>query len=225
MPITLLDIVLLGVMLISGLLAMVRGFMREILSIASWVIAAGVTLYGYSRTVPLVKQYVSNDLVANGIAIGGLFLCTLLIVSLVTVKVSDAILDSRVGALDRTLGFVFGLARGLVIMVVAFLFFAWLVPANSQPDWAKNARSRVVLQGTGDWLLSMLPDDPETAILKRLKRPRDDDPPETTAPAPGPRSERDIQPRLAQRTTENGYKRSDRQWFEQLLESTRGTGR
>lgn len=220
MPLTLLDIVLLAVMLISGLLAMVRGFMREILSIASWVIAAGVTLYGFSRTVPYVKQYVTNDLLANGIAIGGLFLGTLLIVSIITVKISDAILDSRVGALDRTLGFVFGLARGLIIMVVAFLFFAWLVPAKTQPDLARNARSRVVLQGTGDWLLSMLPDDPETAILKRLRRPREDDSPETPTP---PRTERDPAPaRLAERTTETGYKRSDRQWFEQLLESTRG---
>ncbi len=222
MPLTLLDIVLLVVMLISGLLAMVRGFMREILSIASWAVAAGVTLYGYSRAVPYVKQYVTNDLVANGIAVGGLFLGTLLVVSIVTVKISDAILDSRIGALDRTLGFVFGLARGLVIMVVAFLFFVWLVPAKTQPDWARNARSRVVLQGTGDWLLSMLPDDPETAILKRLKRPRDGD----EEPTPEQRGEREIAPpRLAERTTTNetGYKRSDRQWFEQLLESTRTT--
>ena len=224
MPLTLLDIVLLAVMLISGLLAMVRGFMREILSIASWIVAAGVTLYGFSRAVPYVKQYVSNELLANGIAIGGLFLGTLLVVSIITVKISDAILDSRVGALDRTLGFVFGLARGLIIMVVAFLFFAWLVPGKSQPDWARNARSRVVLQGTGDWLLSMLPDDPETAILKRLRRPHEDDSPETPpATPPGQRSERKPAPaRLAERTTETGYKRSDRQWFEQLLESTRG---
>ena len=45
------------------------------------------------------------------------------------------VLDSRVGALDRTLGFLFGLGRGLIIVVVAFLFFAWLVPDRSQPDW------------------------------------------------------------------------------------------
>ena len=56
------------------------------------------------------------------------------------------VLDSRVGALDRTLGFLFGLARGLVIVVVAFLFFAWLVPDRSQPEWVKNAKSLVVLQ-------------------------------------------------------------------------------
>jgi len=109
------------------------------------------------------------------------FLGTLLIVSVITIKISDMILDSRVGALDRTLGFLFGLGRGLVIVVVAFLFFAWLVPDRSQPEWVKNAKSRVVLQGTGQWLMSMLPDDPESTILKRLKRnkPDEQDQPET----------------------------------------------
>jgi membrane protein required for colicin V production len=121
--------------------------------------------------------------VASAVTIGGVFLGTLLIVSIVTIKISDTILDSRVGALDRTLGFLFGLARGLVIVVVAFLFFAWLVPDRSQPEWVKNAKSRVVLQGTGQWLMSMLPDDPESTILKRLKRnkPDDQDQPETPA--------------------------------------------
>jgi membrane protein required for colicin V production len=67
------------------------------------------------------------------------------------------------------------LGRGLIIVVVAFLFFAWLVPPRTQPTWVANAKSKVVLQRTGDWLMSMLPDDPESTILKRLKRPRPDD--------------------------------------------------
>ena len=118
--------------------------------------------------------------------IAGTFLRTLLIVSIITVRFSDMVLDSRVGALDRTLGFLFGLARGLIIVVVAFLFFAWLVPPNTQPTWVANAKSRVVLQSTGDWLLSMLPDDPESTILKRFKRPRPEDADPQEAP-PGQR--------------------------------------
>ena len=171
MPITLLDFILIGVMLVSALLAMIRGFMREILSIAAWVIAAVATLYAYSRLLPYAKTYFNNDIIAAGAVIGGTFLGTLLIVSIITVRFSDMVLDSRVGALDRTLGFLFGLARGLIIVVVAFLFFAWLVPPRTQPSWVANAKSRVVLQSTGDWLISMLPDDPESTILKRLKRP------------------------------------------------------
>src|SRR5277367_536985 len=175
MPITLLDIVLIVVMLISGLLAMVRGFMREVLSITAWVLAAAATLYSYGKLLPLAKQYFNNDIVAAVAVIGGVFLVTLLIVSILTVRISDMVLDSRVGALDRTLGFLFGLARGLVIVVVAFMFFSWLVPDRSQPEWVRSAKSRVVLTGTGQWLMSMLPEDPENTILKRLKKPRPED--------------------------------------------------
>jgi membrane protein required for colicin V production len=113
--------------------------------------------------------------VASGISAGGVFLGTLLIVSIITARISDMVLDSRVGALDRTLGFLFGLGRGLIIVVVAFLFFAWLVPDRSQPDWVRGAKSKVVLQNTGQWLMSMLPDDPESTILKRLKKPKPED--------------------------------------------------
>jgi membrane protein required for colicin V production len=175
MPITLLDIILLVVMLISGLLAMIRGFMREILSIGAWGIAALVTLYSYSRVLPVAKSYFNSDMVATIASVGSIFLVTLLVVSIITVRISDMILDSRVGALDRTLGFLFGLGRGLIIVVVAFLFFAWLVPDRSQPEWVRGAKSKVVLQSTGQWLMSMLPDDPENTILKRLKRPKPQD--------------------------------------------------
>ena len=184
MPITLLDVILIGVMLISAILAMIRGFMREILSIAAWVLAAVATLYSYSKLLPYAKSYVNNDIVATGAVVAGTFLLTLMLVSVVTVRFSDMVLDSRIGALDRTLGFLFGLGRGLIIVVVAFLFFAWLVPARTQPSWVTNAKSKVVLQSTGDWLMSMLPDDPESTILKRLKRPKvDDGEPQDSAPA------------------------------------------
>ena len=189
MPITLLDILLLVVMLISGLLAMIRGFMREILSIGAWGIAALVTLYSFAKVLPIAEGYVSSKTVATGITVGSIFLLTLLIVSIITVRISDMILDSRVGALDRTLGFLFGLGRGLIIVVIAFLFFAWLVPDRSQPEWVRGAKSKVVLQSTGQWLMAMLPDDPESTILKRLKKPAPADQDAPPDAAPGRKSE------------------------------------
>ena len=181
MPITLLDIILIVVMLISGLLAMVRGFMREVLSITAWILAAAATLYSYGKLVPYAKEYFNSDVVASIAVVGSVFLLTLLVVSVLTIRISDMVLDSRVGALDRTLGFLFGLARGLIIVVVAFVFFNWLVPERSQPDWVKNAKSLVVLKRTGDSLISMLPEDPENTILNKLKKPhpQDTDSPDT----------------------------------------------
>jgi membrane protein required for colicin V production len=197
MPITLLDILLLAVMLISGLLAMIRGFMREILSIAAWAVSAVAAIYFASKLAPTVKANINvGDTPANAIAAASVFLVVLLLVSIITVRISDMILDSRVGALDRTLGFLFGLARGLIIVVVAFLFFAWLVPDRSQPEWVKGAKSRIVLQSTGQWLMSMLPDDPESTILKRLKRQKPED--QDSPPDSGPDQKSDLRKSVRQ---------------------------
>lgn len=183
MPITLLDIALIVIMLVSALLAMVRGFMREMLSIAAWVLAAGATLYSYGKLLPYAKQYFNNDIVAAVAVVGGVFLLTLIVVSVLTVRISDRVLDSRVGALDRTLGFLFGLGRGLIIVVVAYMFFDWLVPDRSKPDWVLHAKSKVVLNSTGAWLKEQLPENAEATILKKLKRqrPMDTETPESTS--------------------------------------------
>ena len=170
---TWLDIVLLAVMLVSGLLAMIRGFMREVLSITAWVLAAGTTLYSYGKLLPAATSYFNSDLLAKGVVIGGVFLLTLLVVSVVTIRISDMVLDSRVGALDRTLGFLFGLGRGLIIVVVAFAFFDWLVPAKAQPAWVTDAKSKVFLTQTADWLRSMSPD--LEALYEKYKSNKGDD--------------------------------------------------
>ena len=158
MPITLLDIVLIVVMLISGLLAMVRGFMREVLSITAWVLAAGATLYSYGKLCPRQSSTSTTTSSPRSPWSAACSWSRCLVVSVLTIRISDMVLDSRVGALDRTLGFLFGLGRGLIIVVVAFQFFNWLVPDRSQPEWVKDAKSRVVLAGTGQWLMSMLPE-------------------------------------------------------------------
>jgi membrane protein required for colicin V production len=215
MSIPYLDVGLIVVMLISGLLAMIRGFMREILSIASWVVAALVTLSAYSRLLPWAKSYFSNDIVAAVAVIGGVFLITLLVVSVITVRISDMVLDSRVGALDRTLGFLFGLGRGLIIVVVAFMFFAWLVPDRSQPTWVRDAKSRVVLQNTGEWLISISPDFEELYAKYKRQRRDDSEPPDA---APDQRS--DLGPKPTEpRGNTAGYGRSDRVGMRDLIES------
>jgi len=177
-----LDIFLIAVMLISGFLAMVRGFMREVLSIVAWAAAALAAIYFFPRLLPLATQYFGswNEWLIKAITVAGIFLGTLIIVSVLTIRISDKILDSRIGALDRTLGFLFGLARGLIIVVVAFKFFDWLVPQKSQPETVKSARSRVVLEKTGDWMISLLPENLDTYLSNKLKKkPTDEDTPET----------------------------------------------
>lgn len=218
MPITLLDIIVISVMLISGILAMVRGFLREVLSILSWVAAAAVTVYFYKQTLPFVQQYISQEMAATAATVALLFLGTLLIASIITARISDLVLDSRIGALDRTLGFAFGLARGLLLMVVAFLFFNWLVPVKTQPTWVLDAKSRPTLQSIGDWLIAQLPEDPENTILNKLKMPSA---PNGATEATGANGT----PAGQTPAPQNGNAPvPDQRGLNQLLESTRGAG-
>lgn len=191
MPVTILDLVVIGVVLISALLAAVRGFTREVLAIASWIAAAAVAWVFHPQLVPFIKQYIpassAQDTIALVASIAALFLGTLIVVSLITARISDFVLDSRIGALDRTLGFVFGAARGLLLAVIGYLFFAALVGAEKMPVWAKDAKAKPMLEETGRSLISMLPQDVNADFIKNLlKKPASETAPE--APAEEPRS-------------------------------------
>ena len=87
-------------------------------------------------------------------------------------------------ALDRTLGFGFGLARGLILVVIAYLFFTWLVPEDTQPQWIRDARSLPILKQTGAGIVSLLPEDPAAAIPGINKQEQDTTPPPASTPAP-----------------------------------------
>ena len=84
-------------------------------------------------------------------------------------KIADFIIDSRIGALDRTLGFLFGAARGILLVVVAMLFFNWLVAPQQQPSWVTTAKSKPLLDNLGSRLVALLPEDADATILDRLR--------------------------------------------------------
>lgn len=179
MPITLLDGILVGFTLVSAMLAMVRGFSREVLSIASWVAAAAAAYFFYPAILPYVSPHIDNAKIAMGVSAAIVFFIALIVVTVITMKLADFIIDSRIGALDRTLGFLYGAARGILVVAVALLFFNWLVGDNP-PIWVKEAKSRPLLENIGNRIEAMLPADAENSILKRLKP--ENATPDTTAP-------------------------------------------
>ncbi|MCB1441335.1 MAG: CvpA family protein, partial [Nitratireductor sp.] len=163
----------------SGVLAMIRGFSREMLSIGAWIAAAVAAYYFYGQLSPIVAPYTaqvtSSKTVADIAAAGIIFGVTLLVVSLITMRIADFIVDSRVGALDRTLGFVFGAIRGALLVVVGLLFYNWLVP-DGQPAWIANAKSKPVLESIGESIVSRIPEaDKQKELLKKLKPGGDDE--------------------------------------------------
>ena len=182
MPFSVLDLVVLGIVVISALLAAVRGVTREVLAIIAWVAAAAVAWSFRDLLTPTVQQHVSSPTVALVASIATLFLGTLIVVSIITVKISDVVLDSRIGAIDRSLGFLFGAARGFLICVIGWVFLSWLVQGKV-PDWAAQARSRSMLEKSGDALVAQLPENPE-GFLKQFKKPKVDTPQNEPVEAP-----------------------------------------
>jgi membrane protein required for colicin V production len=162
MPISWLDVILIAIMLISGFLAMVRGFTREVLSIFSWAMAAIAALYLTPKYATLLEPYIGNPSIAQIAFAAGVFILTLIVVSLITFRISDSVLDSRVGALDRTFGFIFGLARGFLLVAIVFILFTAL--ARDEPTWVRNAQSYAILQKTRIAIESLLPMNPEQYI-------------------------------------------------------------
>lgn len=169
MPVPILDLVVIGVVLISALLAAVRGVTREVLAIAAWVAAIAAAWFLHPAALPTAQKYIHNPQIALVAAIAAIFIVTLIVVSIVTVKVSDIILDSRIGALDRTLGFFFGAARGFLICAIGWVFLSWLLQGKN-PDWAATSRIRPMLETTGDRIVALMPDNPE-GLLQQLRKP------------------------------------------------------
>ncbi|WP_332686868.1 CvpA family protein [Bosea sp. (in: a-proteobacteria)] len=223
MPVTLLDLVVVGVVLVSALLAAVRGLTREVLAIASWAAAAIVAWVFHPQLLPIAQQHIPNKTVALVVVIAGLFLATLIVVSLVTARISDFVLDSRIGALDRTLGFVFGAGRGLLLAVVGYLFFTALVPEKMQPSWARDARAKPILEETGRSLLTMLPQDIDSEFVKKLLQPKSGTEP-TEAPAEEPRTPPAGTPPADPQRRTQAPATTDRQALQRVIDSNGPTG-
>jgi len=165
-PLSYLDLTLLALGLISALLAMYRGFMREMLSIVSWAAAAGAGYLAFQRVKDTVGPDIGKQLGVpgtNGAMVGGavagavIFLIVLIIVHLITTRLSDAILDSSIGLIDRVLGFIFGFLRGALIVVIMFMIYEGFYPEpDKQFTWVQQSKSLPYIRGPGNWIKGML---------------------------------------------------------------------
>lgn len=155
--------------LISAILATARGFTREILSLATWAGSAAIAAYAYFNHKEIARGYIAEPIVADIVTVLGTFIVALIILHLITMRIADFVVDSRIGPLDRTLGFFFGVARGVLISVIVVIFGLWLMPSNL-PSWAAELRSLPVLRNFGDSLIGMLPPDLEKQVTDILQR-------------------------------------------------------
>jgi membrane protein required for colicin V production len=151
------DIIVVAVIVISGLLAFSRGMVRELLSVGGWVAAALVTLYAYPYTQPLARKWIPIVIAADIAAALVVFVVTLVIASIVSNFIAARIHDTQFRALDRSLGLLFGIVRGAVLLSLAFLLISWMAKPNEMPGWVTAAKSRPLLAQGAKLLVSLAP--------------------------------------------------------------------
>ena len=159
-----LDLIILGVLGLSTLLAFSRGFVKELLSILGWIGAVIATVMLFAPARVHVRQYIAEPLLAD-IATGvGIFVVTLFLCGIINHWLSGHVRNNGLGALDRSLGLVFGLVRGAVVVCAAYILMAWALPNREErPDMVNEARTLPVVERGAAFIMTLLPDD----ILKQ----------------------------------------------------------
>lgn len=157
-PINLTDAAVVLVVVISGLLAFFRGLVHEVLAVISWIGAALATIYGFPYARPYATELITVQLIADMVAGVGIFLITLIVLSVMTNFISHRIRQSALGPLDRSLGLIFGFLRGTALIAVAWLAFTMLLPREDHPKWITEAKVRPLVERGAGLLVSILPE-------------------------------------------------------------------
>ena len=153
-----LDLAVLGIVLLSAVFAFARGFVREALSIVAWVGAGAITLYGFNWVYGQIEPRVHDRLLSQVVAGFGLFVISLILLTILTGMVLRTVRASGLSPIDRTLGFIFGLARGAFLVCLAYLLLVVSVQPNDWPVWIREAKSEPYLHEGADVLRSFLPE-------------------------------------------------------------------
>lgn len=172
----LLDVAVAIAVLLSAWIAYLRGLVREIFSLGTWIGAVAVTFYFYPQAGVFARQYIQTELAADLAAGVGLFAGSFLIFRLIGGVIAESIAQSEHNALDRSAGFLFGLFRGGLLVVVAYTALNWYVPEEEQPGWLTQAKVTPLLREGSRKLQELLPGsfgrdaEAESARLRALDR-------------------------------------------------------
>jgi len=171
LSVTAIDILVVVVILVSAGYAAYRGLVHETFTIIEWVAAGYIALRFTPLFQPLLRDYISPPWLEWIAVFAGTFVIMFIPLSIMSHRVSEQVKKSEIGPIDRTLGFVFGVGRGLVIVGFAYIAFATLVPARDHPDTLTKARLFPLIRNTSDVLRSLTPQEGNGAAAAEAKSP------------------------------------------------------
>ncbi|WP_439241934.1 CvpA family protein [Lonepinella sp. BR2474] len=132
------DYIIIGIIVFSVIVSLLRGFVREVLSLATWIVAFIIASQFYPYLAGLLTQ-IDSEYIRNGVAIGILFILTLIVGGIVNYVISQLVDKTGLSGTDRVLGACFGFLRG-VLIVAALLFFVDTFTNFEQSDAWKSSQ-------------------------------------------------------------------------------------
>lgn len=151
------DIAILVVILVSTLISLVRGFVKESISLATWLIAGFIALSYYLVLAQLLIPYIDSPTLSQAAAFAVLFISTLIVGAIINYMVSQLVTKTGLSGTDKMLGLIFGAARGILIVAMIVLF-AGLTPMPSESWWQESMMVEYFMK-VALWIKDLLPAD------------------------------------------------------------------
>jgi membrane protein required for colicin V production len=159
------DFTIVGIILVSGLIGLFRGFVREVLSLVAWIAAFWVALTFSQLLASYLRDVIESEAARHVVAFLVLFFGTLVVVALVNSLIMQVVHNTGIGGTDMTLGMIFGLTRGLLIVAILVLL-ADLTRMPQEPWWRESLLLPHFVN-LAIWIRDLLP--PEFADNFKLK--------------------------------------------------------
>lgn len=150
------DYTIIAIIALSVLISVMRGFVREVISLVVWVAAIAVSFIFYRYIADLLVNVIHSDSVRLVVSFVGLFLVTLVLGMLINYLIGQLVANTGLSGTDRVLGIIFGIARG-VLVVVLLMMLVNLTPFAKEASWQESVLVPH-FQPLEDWLSSFLPE-------------------------------------------------------------------
>ncbi len=158
LPINFVDFAILALIVISGLLALFRGFVREVLAVVGWIGATAATIMVFPYAQPFARQYIQSEITADGATGFVIFVVSLIVLTWLSHMIARLVRESAFSAVDRWVGLLFGLARGAVLVAIAWVVLVQLAPPEDHPELIREARTLPWIDQGSTLLLGLVPE-------------------------------------------------------------------
>lgn len=132
------DWVLVLIFVVSSLISVKRGFVKEAISLAIWALAFFVAVSFHERLAVVLADLIPSPSARYMVAYGLLFALTLIVGSMVNYLIGELVHMTGLSGTDRLFGMVFGMARALIVVMVLLIFAPMLVPVDQERWWNES---------------------------------------------------------------------------------------